>query len=152
VVQLVLTAEFEYPENVAFTCSLCGRCCGDTEDHVRRVLLLKLDTNRITNETSLDVSAFADPVEGSEPYVYEMKKPKDGKCFFLKNNRCTIYKARPLICRFYPFQLDDLGNDNYVFSYTDKCPGIGKGNSLEREFFESLFNTAKQAMEKNKKE
>ena len=142
---------FEYPENVSFDCKLCGRCCGDTEDHTRHVLLLKVDAKRITNQTNLDVSEFADEVEGSEPYVYEMKKPENGQCFFLKNSRCTIYNSRPLICRFYPFQLDNQ-NNTYVFSYTNKCPGVGKGDNLTLEFFEKLFATATQAMEQNKKE
>jgi Fe-S-cluster containining protein len=114
--------------------------------------MLKVDAKRITNQTNLDVNEFADEIEGSEPYLYQMKKPENGKCFFLKNSRCTIYNNRPLICRFYPFQLDNLGNGNYLFSYTNKCPGIGKGDKLEREFFEKLFATATQAMEQNKKE
>lgn len=143
--------QFQYPEDVSFECSLCGRCCGDTDDHTRHVLLLKVDAKRITKETGLDVSEFANHVEGSEPYVYEMKKPKDGKCFFLKNSRCTIYNIRPLICRFYPFQLDTIEN-TYVFSYTNKCPGIGQGKTLTREFFENLFATATKAMDENKKE
>ena len=29
-------------------------------------------------------------------------KKKDGKCFFLKNGKCTIYEIRPKICRIYP--------------------------------------------------
>jgi Fe-S-cluster containining protein len=143
--------QFEYPEDVRFECSLCSRCCEDTEDHTRHVLLLNVDAKSIAKETGLDVSEFADQVEGSEPYVYEMKKPEDGKCFFLKNSRCTIYNIRPLICRFYPFQLDSQ-NNTYVFSYTNKCSGIGNGETLTREFFENLFATATKAMEKNKKE
>jgi uncharacterized protein len=30
-------------------------------------------------------------------------------CMFLSDNRCTIYNARPWICRTYPFMLDEEG-------------------------------------------
>ncbi len=30
-------------------------------------------------------------------------KQKDGKCVFLKNNKCEIYEVRPKICRIYPY-------------------------------------------------
>ena len=146
-----LTTLFEYPKHVGFVCSRCSQCCGDTEDHVRTILLLKTDAERISNETLFDIHEFADQVSGFEPYNYQMKKPENGKCFFLKNNRCTIYKIRPLICRFYPFQLENLGNNRYSFSYTNKCPGIGKGPHHKKEFFETLFNKATNEIEENSK-
>jgi Fe-S-cluster containining protein len=78
-----------------------------------------------------------------------MKKTENGKCFFLENSRCTIYELRPLICRFYPFQLKNLGNNRYAFSYTTKCVGIGEGPQLKPAFFETLFTQFTKAMEEN---
>lgn len=138
---------FEYPKHVSFTCNQCSRCCGDTEDEVRHILLLKNDAECISKETLLVTNKFAEKVTGSEPYIYEMRKTEKGKCFFLKNNLCTIYKKRPLICRFYPFQLKNLGSNNYSFSYTNSCPGIGKKHKLKGTFFESLFQQFMNAME-----
>jgi Fe-S-cluster containining protein len=140
---------FEYPKQVGFVCNRCGRCCGDTEEHTRQIFLLKREAERISNQTSLDINKFADKVSGFEPYIYQMKKPEDGKCFFIEKNRCTIYQIRPLICRFYPFQLENLGNTRYMFSYTVKCPGVGKGSDLKKEFFDNLYNKATNAMEEN---
>lgn len=137
---------FEYPREVGFVCSRCGRCCGDTEDAVRHILLLRSDADRISKETSLDFHEFADEVAGFEPYIYEMKKPEDGKCFFLKDNRCSIYELRPLICRFYPFELRNLGDNRYTFLYTEKCPGIGNSSHLDKMFFEHLFKKAMEAI------
>ncbi|MCW4033872.1 MAG: YkgJ family cysteine cluster protein [Candidatus Bathyarchaeota archaeon] len=144
-----MTDLFEYPKHVSFNCSLCARCCGDTEDRVRQILLLQMEAQRISNATGLGIEKFATKVSGSEPYIYRMRKPVDGKCFFLKESRCTIYSIRPLICRFYPFQLKNLGNNRYVFSYTNKCLGIGKDPQLTRDFFENLFNQFTKAFEEN---
>ena len=142
---------FEYPKNVSFICNQCGRCCGDTEDTVRRILLLKTDVASISNKLLIRDQEFAKEISGFEPYVYEMKKTEVGKCFFLENNVCTIYEIRPLICRFYPFQLENLGNNRYSFSYTSKCRGIGKGSHQKRAFFENLFIQVTNAMEENSK-
>jgi len=142
---------FEYPKNVSFICNQCGRCCGDTEDRVRQILLLKTDVTRISNKLLLRDQEFAEEISGFEPYFCEMKKTESGKCFFLENNVCTIYEIRPLICRFYPFQLENLGNNRYSFSYTSKCSGIGKGSLQKRAFFENLFIQATNAMEENSK-
>ena len=137
---------FEYPKNVSFICSQCGRCCGDTEDIVRHILLLKIDVASISNKLLLRDQEFAEEISGFEPYIYEMKKTAAGKCIFLENNICTIYEIRPLICRFYPFQLKNLGNNRYSFSYTSKCMGIGKGSRQKRTFFENLFIQVTNAM------
>ena len=143
-----MKAEFEFPKDVNFVCSKCALCCGDTEDTVRHVLLLETEAETIAKETSQDIKAFTEEVYGFEPYRYEMKKTEAvGKCFFLENNRCTIYEIRPIICRFYPFELKNLGNENYLFLFTTKCSGIGKGPRLEREFFEQLFKVAADAMD-----
>jgi Fe-S-cluster containining protein len=146
---LPLKALFDYPTNIRFRCTHCGQCCGDTEEKTRHILLLKSDLDRISKETSLFYNKFSEESPGSEPYIYEMKKSKSGKCFFLKDNLCTIYEIRPLICRFYPFPLNDLGNNKHSFSYTKKCPGIGTGSELKKIYFENLYRKMLDAMEEN---
>jgi len=138
---------FKYPKHVSFTCERCALCCRDTERRARSILLLETEVKRISEETSLSIEEFAERIRGFEPYVYRMRKTEDGKCVFLKDNLCSIYRIRPLICRFYPFQLKNLGNDRYVFKYTEECPGIGKGKQLKPAFFDKLFKKFMKAME-----
>ena len=38
--------------------------------------------------------------------IAQIKTAKDGTCYALKDGRCSIYSARPSICRAYPFYLD----------------------------------------------
>jgi Fe-S-cluster containining protein len=130
---------FQYPKRIHFGCERCALCCGDSKHRVRRILLLNIDVDRVLKSQSMALEAFAVKIEGFEPYMFQMKKTVDGSCVFLRNDSCSIYEARPLICRFYPFQLQNRGNDRYVFRYTEECPGIGKGPQLERRFFEELF-------------
>jgi len=131
---------FEYPKHVRFRCMRCAICCGDTKDKIRSILLLEIEVDHISKSTSMDFDKFAEKIKGFEPYIYQMRKTEDGKCVFLKDNSCSIYQIRPLICRFYPFQLKNLGNNRYAFAYTDECQGIGKGPQLKRNFFERFFS------------
>jgi len=140
---------FEYPKHIRFRCEKCALCCGDTKDKIRSILLLKSESDRISKRTLRDLGKFAEKIEGFEPYVYQMRKTEDGKCLFLKDNSCSIYQIRPLICRFYPFQLKNLGRNRYAFTYTDECPGIGRGPQLKRDFFERFFGEFIELMREN---
>jgi len=133
---------FKHPTTVHFHCIKCGLCCGDTKERSRHVLLLLEEAEEIAAVTSKPVSVFASIVDGKEPYTYEMKKTKNGICVFLADNLCTIYSLRPLICRFYPFELRKGESERYQFSYTRECPGIEKGRILGAQYFTKLFRLA----------
>ncbi len=140
---------FAFPRNVRFECSRCALCCGDTENRRRTVLMLKSEAERISKKTTKRVSEFAHKKGNVKPYNYVMKKNSDGKCVFLADNLCTIYDERPLICKFYPFKLDNLSNNEYVFSVTQECPGVGRGQQLKKGFFDKLFNEFAESMRQN---
>ena len=136
--------DFTYPENIHFECNQCGLCCGDTKEKTRHILLLESEAHEISAKTELPIEDFAVEAPNSLPYIYEIKKPSDGKCIFLENNQCTIYKYRPLICRFYPFELRfDQNKETYIFNYTLECPRIGTGKTFSIKDFEELFLLAK---------
>jgi Fe-S-cluster containining protein len=139
--------DFTYPADVCFQCSGCGLCCGDTAQKNRHILLLKAEAKDISEQTCLAIEQFAEPIKGKEPYIYEMKKPTSGKCFFLKNNRCTNYEHRPLICRFYPFELKPAQDKNgHIFDFTLECPAIGEGKTLTQQDFMELFKLAQKKL------
>ena len=130
-----------------FECSKCGLCCGDTKEKTRRILLLELEAEAITAKTYLPKEDFTNQIANRAPYCYEMVKSCEGKCFFLKDNHCTIYSLRPLICRFYPFELKfEQDKDQHVFNVTLECPAIGKGRLITTKDFEALFLLAKERL------
>ena len=138
-----------FPRKIRFGCIKCGICCGDTQEKARHILLLSSEAEEIATSSLKSISEFANEIEGKTPYSYEMKKkPENGKCVFLSSSSCTIYSLRPLICRFYPFELTPMANARYVFRYTKDCPGIGRERELERCYFENLFRLACTKMKK----
>jgi len=111
---------------------------------------MKLEAARISNKIRKPIVDFAGKTAGSEPYVFEMNKNADGKCVFLRDNSCSIYRMRPLICAFYPFELRANRTNGHVFSYTDECPCIGNGPKLKVEYFERLFAKSKALMRRTR--
>lgn len=118
-------------------------CCGDTKHKTRHILLLETEAQNISQKMSLPKSTFSTKIKDAQPYIYEIKKTSDGKCAFLKDNQCTIYELRPLICIFYPFELKFNAKSNqHVFDFTVECPGINQGKPFAREDFIELFENA----------
>lgn len=150
---------FEYPTTVRFYCTKCGICCGDTKEKTRHILLLRTEAEQIAKTTSQPISKFAVKINDKAPrarYTYEMKKTaEDAKCVFLQHNRCTIYSLRPLICRFYPFELRMTHGGKYKFLFTEECPGINKGRILSEGYFRKMLRLAhakhKQTADSNRK-
>lgn len=40
-----------------------------------------------------------------ESGLFAFKQTAEGKCRYLKDNRCTVYKIRPLVCRAFPIEM-----------------------------------------------
>lgn len=140
----LIEMNFDYPLATRFKCVRCGICCGDTATRTRHILILGNEAEQIAETTMKPIFDFAVKIVGKEPYVYEMAKTsQDGKCIFLKQNQCTIYSLRPLICRFYPFELKTKGSRKHKFVSTDECPGLGKGRVLDEKHFRKLFRLAR---------
>ncbi len=76
------------------------------------------------------------------------KNLADGKCIFLKDNQCTIYEHRPLICKFYPIELITDETGKHVFRVTLECPGVCclntvvVGKKLDEAYFRALLELA----------
>jgi len=142
----------DYPQATRFKCVKCGICCGNTHAKTRHILLLKTEAEQISNATKRPITEFAVKIEGKEPYIYELAKTaKEGTCVFLERNQCTIYALRPLVCRFYPFELKTTGTRKHKFTPTDECPRIGKGRVLQEEYFRKLFRLARGRVKKDQR-
>jgi Fe-S-cluster containining protein len=108
---------------------------------------LEAEAKIIASQTSQDMADFSFQIVDKFPFGYEMKKTGEGKCVFLKEKQCTIYHVRPLICRFYPFELKfDKDKQLHVFDFTVECPGIGQGKDFSINDFERLFDLAQETL------
>ena len=88
-----------------FHCDQCGQCCKHRED----ILLSPMDMYRLSKELNMNPSEFffrycqthvgdtsRMPIVRLRPVGSEMR------CPLLKNNRCSVHKAKPSVCALYP--------------------------------------------------
>jgi hypothetical protein len=133
--------EVQYPAYLRWICVRCTKSCRDLPGRKRKILLVESDARRITAATHLTAEEFSLSVAGSFPYVRRMRK-SGGRCIFLKGSRCSIYRARPLICRFYPFSLKPARGSAFEIGFDPGCTGMGKGPHRGERFFHSLVALA----------
>lgn len=96
---------------VNFHCRLCGNCCRNLKGQLMPEILDVYCLARCLRERGEveyveDLYArytHVDMLEDCYPvFVMDTTGP-DHACVFLKDGRCSIYEARPRVCRLYPF-------------------------------------------------
>lgn len=128
-----------------FKCTGCGRCCTEDTKHERRIILTLRDSLEILEATGISLNEFTEK-NNSEVYPYVIRLV-NGRCFFLQpDGKCRIYQVRPLVCRFYPFTLQRIG-ETYVFQADPSCPGLVEGTYLDKEYFEKLVEQAEKRLD-----
>lgn len=136
----VLGYDVSYPDNVSWECQRCGLCCQDTAGHARRIRLLPAEVSEISRKTDSPVEELATH-SSKDPYRYEMRKD-GGKCRFLEGNVCQIYPNRPLVCRYYPFEMKSERDSVRITLALGGCVGSNKGKRLYKSFFRKLAKVA----------
>lgn len=100
-------------DRVPYRCSLCGNCCRNVKD---QLMLEPLDACRLARflrvrgqaeylEDVYSCYAHPDVIDSYPIFLLNTTSPND-TCVFLKDGRCSIYEARPKVCRLYPFTVD----------------------------------------------
>lgn len=112
--------------------------------------MLVNEAEAISKKKGRTIETFAHKTRNHSQYTYEMKKTEIGKCVFLTYHTCQIYESRPLICRFYPFQLDTDQNGRHVFTGTNECLGTRKGKLLKKNDFAKLLTIAQNRFQSNR--
>lgn len=109
-------------QSFPFQCRQCGACCR----HVREsVPLESLDLYRLAKylkgkgeASSVDevLDKYAEPVLLDECgyMMYVLKTTgEEASCIFLKENHCSIHRAKPRACRTYPIEINPGEKEKY---------------------------------------
>ena len=122
-------------EFLKLRCTGCGNCCK------LRVVVTDADVRKLMEYTGLSAKRVVkfytpdevdDPPRGPEwikfgPRLRDRRlmalRDRHGACQFLKDDRCTVYEARPVTCRVYPFNLsfDETGRRVKAIEINDAC-------------------------------
>ena len=95
---------------VGFECKNCGMCCSGYKGI--QVNLTIGDIYRICELLLISVDEFFGKYAGLKPFkdprhpkTFDMDIGLNMPCKFRKDNKCSIYPARPLNCRIFPYWL-----------------------------------------------
>jgi len=135
-----------YPKGVRWACHRCAICCANTSTHNRTIRLLQDEIEKLARVTGRKEDEFSEPTNDEQLYPRMMKK-RGGKCFFLRDDLCLVYDNRPLTCAFYPFFLTQASANSMKICLTpEACPGLGKGEVIQRDYYARLLQLALQKM------
>lgn len=120
-----------YQDGLRFTCTRCGNCCTGTPGYVW------------VNEQ--EVAELAE-LKGVSPELFRLMYTRvdggrvtlrdyaNGDCvFYSAQLGCTVYAARPMQCRTWPFWESTAGTEDAWRQTQAKCPGAGYGELIAPE-------------------
>jgi len=129
----------ELDDTIPFDCKICGKCCKSRHD----LILTPYDVFRLarylTRTTEEIIRNYCEVYEGQDsrlPIVRVLPRPPDASCPFLRNRKCAVHPAKPILCRVFPLSkvsnlLDD--KSGYYLGELPKCKH-GDGPVTVREW------------------
>jgi len=112
-------------KKIGFTCRMCAECCSGPDNEV---MVTPDEIEVLMQASGLFFSEIAEPYPewfpkkdgGRFTLGWILKRGQNGNCMFLKDMHCSVYQARPHICRTYPFMLN---NGELIISECKGCTG-----------------------------
>jgi len=121
-----------YSEGLKFSCTGCGGCCSGEPGYV---WVNKDEIEALAAALNIKVGEFQRrfirTVRGRKSLI----EIANGDCVFLhgESRTCTVYEARPLQCRTWPFWQSNLATPASWKEAQERCPGCRRGRPVPLE-------------------
>lgn len=126
-----------YGSGLRFECQRCLYCCSSEPGYV---YLSREDIINGANATALSprdfISVYCRVIDFGTFSMISLREKENYDCIFLTKEGCSIYQARPVQCRTYPFWPSVIESEESWKKEARSCPGIGKGPVIPREEIE----------------
>ena len=111
-----------FAEGLRFKCTGCGKCCTGSPGYV---FLSPDDFQNLATHLSLSHEEFAANFTYKvDDKISLIDRPGSSECVFLKNNQCSVYEARPVQCRTFPWWIQILQTRAEWEEAGKRCEGI----------------------------
>ncbi|AHC15142.1 YkgJ family cysteine cluster protein [Salinispira pacifica] len=135
-----------YAPGVNFSCTRCSRCCRHDSGYV---FLSEDDIRTLRHHLSLSrkdfIQQYCTVVDFSVAKRVSLKEQENFDCIFWKDGGCSVYEARPLQCRAYPFWERHMESKKDWDALEHECPGINAGAHHSREEIEDWLRARKNS-------
>lgn len=148
----VIPTEPWYADGLSFSCTQCGNCCTGgpgyvwiSDDEIDRLAaFFKLDRETTIRRHCRVIGGRVSLKErrderGEYPCVFLTPREiirEDGTKVTVRG--CSIYEARPLQCRTWPFWDGNLEDEEAWKDTGERCPGLNRGRKYSLEQIEAL--------------
>jgi Fe-S-cluster containining protein len=136
-----------YAGGLRFSCARCSSCCRHESGFV---YISENDLARLANELKMGYTEFVKtwcrwiPLNEDSERL-SLKEKSNFDCIFWKNqgtaSGCSVYHARPLQCRAYPFWDNIICSPDAWEAAGKGCPGINNG---EQHCLKTIENFIRQ--------
>ena len=142
----------ELDDILPFSCTHCGGCC----THQEELLLNPLDLFRMAVELGITVEQWLEKYgeyyigeDSRMPIVRIRPQGETRRCPLLKNNKCSVHKAKPSVCGLYPlgrtvrYVMDKQGEPNLeksevIYFHSGCFCGSQNGHQTVRKWLEEF--------------
>ena len=139
---------FSNKKKFSFKCQGSSNCCVSRGNY-GFVYLSNVDLNRLSKFFKIKKNEFIKRYcDLTNNFLHLKEVRKNGDCIFLHNKKCSIYTARPIQCRTWPFWNDNMNAKKWNSEIAKFCPGIGKGKEIKKNEIKKKLDLDK----KNEKE
>ena len=127
-------------KGIRFECQGSGNCCVSRGTY-GFVYLSNKDIKKLSDGFKITEQNFVkNYCQKTDGFIHlkELKK-NNGNCIFLKDNKCTVYKSRPIQCRTWPFWPENMNTKTWNNEISKNCPGIGKGKKISSKLIKKYL-------------
>lgn len=114
-----------YRDGLSFSCTRCGACCTGAPGYV---WVTAEEIERLAELRGESPDEFSRRFVRRVGSRYSLIEKPGGDCVFWEANAgCTVYEARPIQCRTWPFWEENVETPEDWERTKSVCPGSGKG-------------------------
>jgi Fe-S-cluster containining protein len=136
-----MSHEVFYSSGLRFECTRCSKCCRHTPGYV---FLSAADLENLVAAAGLErqefLRTFCRTVSFGVAKRVSLREKANLDCIFWENGGCSVYEARPLQCRSFPFWSACVSSPEEWDFHARQCAGMGKGPLHSRREIESMLS------------